>query len=91
MSGAASGLVMAALAVVAGSFDHTPVFMSFEPLAAGWGLFHIAFGWQLLLTLAPFLFILSYVVQKTKNSWVGVILHGGLNGPSFLAIALGLL
>jgi len=57
----------------------------------GWGVFHIAFGWQLLLTLLPLLFIQSYIVQKTKNSWVGVILHGGLNGPSFLAICFGLI
>lgn len=57
----------------------------------GWGLFHIAFGWQLLITLIPLIFIQSYIVQKTKNSWVGVIMHGGLNGPSFIAIALGLI
>lgn len=57
----------------------------------GWGVFHIAFGWQLLLTLLPLIFIQSYVVQKTKNSWVGVIMHGGLNGPSFIAISLGLI
>lgn len=55
----------------------------------GWGLFHIAFGWQLLLTLMPLLYIQSFVVQKTQNSWTGVIMHGGLNGPSFIAIALG--
>jgi len=57
----------------------------------GWGLFHIAFGWQLLITLIPIIFIQSYVVQKTKNSWAGVIMHGGINGPSFIAIALGLI
>jgi membrane protease YdiL (CAAX protease family) len=57
----------------------------------GWGLFHIAFGWKLLITLIPLIFIQSYVVQKTKNSWTGVILHGGLNGPSFIAISLGLI
>jgi len=57
----------------------------------GWGLFHIAFGWQLLITLIPLIFIQSYIVQKTKNSWVGVIMHGGINGPSFIAIALGLI
>lgn len=56
----------------------------------GWGLFHIAFGWQLLITLIPILFIQSYVVQKTKNSWTGAIIHGGLNGPSFIAICFGL-
>jgi len=57
----------------------------------GWGLFHVAFGWKLLLTLIPLIFIQSFVVQKTKNSWTGVLLHAGLNGPSFIAISLGLL
>ena len=57
----------------------------------GWGLFHIAFGWQLLITLVPLIFIQSYLVQKTGNSWVGVIMHGGLNGPAFLAICFGLI
>lgn len=57
----------------------------------GWLLFHVAFGWQLLITLIPLIFIQSYVVQKTKNSWVGVIMHGGLNGPSFIAICFGLI
>ncbi len=57
----------------------------------GWGLFHVAFGWHLLITLIPLIFIQSYIVQKTKNSWIGIIMHGGLNGPSFLAIAFGLI
>lgn len=57
----------------------------------GWGLFHIAFGWQLLVTLLPILFIQSYVVQRRKNTWIGVVIHGGINGPSFLIIAFGLL
>jgi len=57
----------------------------------GWSLFHIAFGWQLLVTLLPILFIQSYVVQRRKNTWVGVVIHGGINGPGFLTIAFGLL
>ncbi len=57
----------------------------------GWGMFHVAFGWHLLATLVPILFIQSHVVQRTKNSWTGVIIHGGLNGPSFVAIAFGLI
>ena len=57
----------------------------------GWGLFHIAFGWQLLVTLLPMLFIQSYVVQRRKNTWIGVVIHGAINGPSFWAIAFGLL
>ena len=57
----------------------------------GWILFHLAFGWQLLLTMLPILLILPFVVQRRGNSWIGVIVHAGLNGPAFLAISLGLL
>jgi membrane protease YdiL (CAAX protease family) len=135
--GVLSGLIMKGLEIAIGQFDHSPAFMSFEPLTKGrywlllvwfpywilnilgeeflwrgvmlprqeiafgkyawlihgfgWGLFHIAFGWQLLITLIPVIFIQSYVVQKTKNSWIGVIMHGGLNGPSFIAICFGLI
>ena len=56
-----------------------------------WTIFHIAFGWQLLLTLIPILFIQSYVVQRRKNSWIGVVIHAVINGPSFIAISFGLL
>jgi membrane protease YdiL (CAAX protease family) len=135
--GVLSAIIMKVLELLIGKFDHSPVFMSFEPLTKGrywllfvwfpywilnilgeeflwrgvmlprqeitfgkyawlihgfgWGLFHIAFGWQLLITLIPLIFIQSYIVQKTKNSWVGVIMHGGLNGPSFIAICFGLI
>ena len=135
--GVFSGIIMKGLEFVIGKFDHSPAFMSFEPLSKGrywlllvwfpywilnilgeeilwrgvmlprqeiafgknawvihgfgWGLFHIAFGWQLLITLIPLIFIQSYIVQKTKNSWIGVIMHGGLNGPSFMAISFGLI
>jgi membrane protease YdiL (CAAX protease family) len=132
-----SGLIMKLLEFIIGQFDHSPKFMTFEPLTkgrywlllvwmpywilnilgeefiwrgvmlprqepafgkltwlfhgSGWGLFHIAFGWKLLVTLIPLIFIPSYIVQKTKNSWTGVILHGGLNGPSFIAICFGII
>jgi len=56
-----------------------------------WSLFHIPFGWQLFLTLLPILFIQSLVIQKTKNTWIGVLIHAVINGPSFIAISLGLL
>ncbi len=135
--GIISGLVMKTLEIFIGKFDHSPSFMSFEPLSEGrywllilwfpywllnilgeellwhgvmlprqelvfgkytwfvhglgWGLFHVAFGWQLLITILPLIFIQSYIVQKTKNSWTGVIMHAGLNGPSFIAICFGLI
>lgn len=135
--GVFSMIIMKGLELMIGKFDHSPAFMSFEPLTNGrywllliwlpywilnvlgeeflwrgvmlprqevafgkytwlihgfgWGLFHIAFGWQLLITLIPLIFIQSYIVQRTKNSWIGVIMHGGLNGPSFIAICFGLI
>ena len=135
--GVLSGFIMKGLEVIIGDFNHSPPFMSFEPLTEGrywlllvwfpywilnilgeeflwrgvmlprqeiafgkyawlihgfgWGLFHIAFGWQLLITLIPIIFIQSFIVQNTKNSWNGVIMHGGLNGPSFIAICFGLI
>lgn len=132
-----SYLIMMIIETLAGSVEHQPPFMQFDPLGPGrywilavwlpfwifnimgeeilwrgvilprqevsfgkytwiiqgigWGLFHIAFGWQLLITLLPILFILPYVVQKRQNSWIGVLIHAGLNGPSFIAISLGLI
>ncbi len=58
--------------------------------AAGWLLFHLPFGLTMLLTLWPILFILPYIVQRRQNTWTGVIIHAGLNGPGFLAVAFGL-
>lgn len=54
-----------------------------------WGIFHIAFGWRLLITLLPILFIQSYVVYRRQNTWLGVFIHALINGPSFIAISLG--
>ena len=56
----------------------------------GWLFFHIALPWQVLVTLAPTTLILPYVVQRRGNTWIGVVIHAGLNGPSFLALAFGL-
>ncbi|MBD3383982.1 CPBP family intramembrane metalloprotease [candidate division KSB1 bacterium] len=54
-----------------------------------WAIFHIAFGWKMLLIMLPILFIQSFVVQKRKNSWTGVVIHALVNGPGFLAISFG--
>jgi hypothetical protein len=56
----------------------------------GWLLFHIPFGPVILLTLWPTVFIIPYVVQRRQNTWTGVVVHAGLNGPGFLAVAFGL-
>lgn len=57
--------------------------------AVGWTLFHLAFGLQLLLLLLPILIVLPWVAQRRRNSWVAVVIHAGLNGPGFVAVAFG--
>lgn len=56
-----------------------------------WILFHICFGLQLMILLVPILFILPWAVQKTQNTWVGIIIHALVNGPSFIMISLGVI
>ena len=56
----------------------------------GWLLFHAPFGPVILATLAPTVFIIPYVVQRRQNTWTGVVVHAGLNGPGFVAVALGM-
>ena len=57
----------------------------------GWIVFHIPFGLPVILTAIPTFFIIPYIVQKTKNSWPGVIIHAALNGPALIAISFQLL
>jgi membrane protease YdiL (CAAX protease family) len=56
-----------------------------------WAVFHISFGWDLLILSIPALMILPYAVYKTKNTMVGIFIHGIFNGPIFVLISLGIL
>lgn len=56
-----------------------------------WTIFHFSFGLDLTIMLLPILFILPYVVQKRKNTWIGIIIHALINGPAFIAISLSLI
>lgn len=56
-----------------------------------WLIFHICFGFDLLVLLLPVLLILPYVVQRRRNTWIGIMIHAVVNGPSFVAISLGLI
>lgn len=58
--------------------------------ALGWFLFHLAFGWHLMVVLIPILFILPYVVQRRENASLGIVIHAAVNGPGFIAVAFGL-
>jgi membrane protease YdiL (CAAX protease family) len=57
----------------------------------GWLLFHVAFGWKLVVLLLPILIINPFIVQKTKNTWTGILIHGIINGSGFLLITLGVI
>ena len=57
----------------------------------GWAIFHLAFGWKLLAMLIPILGVLPWAVQRTSNTWTGVMIHALLNGPSFVAISIGII
>ncbi len=56
-----------------------------------WMLFHVSFGWSIMVLTAPVLVIVPVVVQLTKNTWPGIIIHGMVNGLGFLAVTLGFL
>lgn len=53
-----------------------------------WMMFHFSFGWSLMVLLIPILFGLPWVVQVRQNTWLGIWIHGAVNGLGFLAIAL---
>jgi hypothetical protein len=58
--------------------------------AALWGAFHIPFGPGNLLVLLPTLLVVPWIAQRRRNTWLAVLLHAGLSGPGFVALALGL-
>ena len=58
--------------------------------AALWGAVHIGFGAGNLLMLLPTLLLVPFVAQQRRNTWLAVLMHAGLSGPGFVALALGL-
>jgi len=56
-----------------------------------WLLFHLPFGVDLMIMAIPVIVIIPYAFHKTKNTLVGIFIHGIYNGPIFIAIALGLI
>ena len=48
------------------------------------------FPWQVLFTLLPTALVVPYVIQQSRNTWAGVIIHAGLNGSGFLMLGFGL-
>ncbi|MEP7289808.1 MAG: CPBP family intramembrane glutamic endopeptidase [Chloroflexota bacterium] len=55
-----------------------------------WGVFHLAFGLGNLLVLLPTLILVPLIAQQRQNTWLAVLMHGGLSLPGFIALFLGL-
>jgi membrane protease YdiL (CAAX protease family) len=55
-----------------------------------WNLFHSFFYWELI-KLLPGCLALSYVAQKSKNTWPGIIAHLANSLPGLILIVIGVL
>jgi membrane protease YdiL (CAAX protease family) len=56
-----------------------------------WLLFHLPFGFDLMILLIPIIILLPYSFYKTQNTLVGVFIHSVYNGPMFILISLGII
>lgn len=54
-----------------------------------WLMFHLPFGIDLQIMLIPIIIIIPYIFDKTRNTLVGIFIHGIYNGPLFILVALG--
>ena len=59
--------------------------------AVFWMMFHIPFGIELMIMVIPTFFLIPYLVQRRRNTWIGIIIHASLNGPGFILVSLGIL
>jgi membrane protease YdiL (CAAX protease family) len=50
-----------------------------------WCLFHWSFGWPIMITLLPTTLLLPWIVQRRRNTTVGIITHGVFNAAGFVA------
>lgn len=55
-----------------------------------WTIWHIFWRWNLILIL-PVAFSISFVVQKRKKTWIGIIAHGIANSIPLVIITLGVI
>ncbi|GAB4029729.1 CPBP family intramembrane glutamic endopeptidase [Spirosoma gilvum] len=58
---------------------------------AFWAMFHLPFGWSMVLMALPAFLVVPYVFQQTRNTTTGIVIHGLMNGPLFIVISLGLI
>src|SRR5262249_49831423 len=51
-----------------------------------WCLFHRSFGWPILVMLLPITLLLPWIVQRRRNTWVGIIIHAVFNAAGFVVV-----
>jgi len=49
-----------------------------------WCLFHWSLGWPILVTLLPITLLLPWIVQRRRNTAVGIIIHALFNASGFI-------
>lgn len=55
-----------------------------------WGLFHIFWKWNLII-LIPSCLVVSYVIYKRKNTWIGIITHMAFNSVPLIGLIIGII
>jgi membrane protease YdiL (CAAX protease family) len=53
-----------------------------------WCLFHWSFGWSVMLLLLPIALLLPWIVQRRRNTSVGIVIHAIFNAAGFI-VAIG--
>jgi membrane protease YdiL (CAAX protease family) len=54
-----------------------------------WCLFHWSFGWSVMLMLLPIALLLPWIVQRRRNTWVGIMIHAVFNAAGFMVAVSG--
>lgn len=55
-----------------------------------WCSFHWSFGWPILVMLLPITLLLPWIVQRRRNTWVGIIIHAVFNAAGFVVVTSGI-
>jgi len=56
--------------------------------ASLWFFYHAAFGFDLMILLLPILIVVPLFTYLRRNTWVGIGIHGLINGIAFIALSL---
>lgn len=63
--------------------------LAWLPNGVLWCLFHWSFGWAIMVTLLPITLLLPWIVQRRRNTSVGIVIHGVFNAAGFIAATSG--